>query len=330
MVVMLLLDAAFTYLIWRADGRHHGAGVDFWLAFVLLVGALAYLRFDLIPAVLAGAGVLAARRRPGIAGALTAVGAAIKLWPALLIGPLLAPRRGRGPMALTFVGVGFGLALVSLLLGGWTRLLSPLTWQSDRDLQIESVWATPLLLARIVRPSGWSVAMSRYQAYEIFGPGTGVLVTLSTLATLLGIAVIVALTIRGFRHQPDPIGVGFAVLAVVAVMIVTNKTLSPQYLLWLGGPMAALLVLAPRAPGEERAAVRRVTIQLLLLAGLTQLVYPLLYDGLLGHRGTAMVVIATLVTAARNIALVVFTVEICRLAWRFAKPPARSTAARTA
>ena len=100
-------------------------------------------------------------------------------------------------------------------------------------------------------------------------------------------------------------------------MTVTNKTLSPQYLLWLGGPMAALLLLRRSAAPAERIVVNRLASQLLVLALLTQLVYPLLYDGLLGFRGDAMVVVATVVTAVRNLALLLFTVEVCRLTWRF-------------
>ena len=72
-------------------------------------------------------------------------------------------------------------------------------------------------------------------------------------------------------------------LATVAIMTMTNKTLSPQYLLWLGGPMAALLLL--RHDGQPSRAAGRPPArraQLLVLALLTQLVYPLLYDGLLG------------------------------------------------
>ncbi|HVK34036.1 MAG TPA: glycosyltransferase 87 family protein, partial [Microlunatus sp.] len=85
MVFMLALDGVFTYAVWRSGGRRHDAAVDFWLLFVFLVGPLSYVRFDMIPAVLAGGALLAARARPWVAGALTGLGAAIKLWPALLI-----------------------------------------------------------------------------------------------------------------------------------------------------------------------------------------------------------------------------------------------------
>ena len=71
----------------------------------------------------------------------------------------------------------------------------------------------------------------------------------------------------------------------------------------------------------ERSAIRRLAGQLLVLALLTHLVYPLFYDGLLGRLGHAMIVVSTLVTTLRNLALVLFTVEVCRMAWRFLSSP---------
>jgi hypothetical protein len=317
---MLLLDAAFTYALYRSAGRRHNAAIDFWLLFVFLVGALSYLRFDLLPAVLAGGALLAARRRPWVTGALTGLGAAVKLWPALLIPSFLAYRPDRRPAGIAFVAVGFGLAGVSLLAGGWSRLFSPLTWQSDRGLQIESIWAIPLMVARVIQPGKWTVSMSPFMAYEISGPGVGFWVLISNLATVVGLAVLAVLFVRAFRAADlTPVAVGFLILTTVAVIIVTNKTLSPQYVLWLGGPAAALLLLRDRATAEERPAIRWTAYALLLLALLTHLVYPLLYRGLVGERG-GLIVVATVVTTVRNLALLAFTGYLVRLAWRLLGP----------
>jgi hypothetical protein len=226
-------------------------------------------------------------------------------------------RADRRPAGIAFVVVGFGLALISLIFGGWLRLISPLTWQSDRGLQIESIWATPLMLGRAVKPDYWTVDMSRYQAYEIFGSGVEAWVMISNIATLFGLALIILLTIRAFRYDGStPVAIGFVIVAIVAIMTITNKTLSPQYLLWLGGPMAALLAFRPQALPGEQPAINRMAGHLLVLALLTQLVYPLLYDSYLGLQGQAMIILATIVTAIRNLALVAFTVEACWLAWR--------------
>jgi hypothetical protein len=316
-VLMLALDAVFCYTLWRSTGRRHDSAIDFWLIFAPLIGPLSYLRFDMLPAVLAGGALLATRRKPWVTGALTGLGAAIKLWPALLIGAFMSYKPDRRAACLAFIVVGFGLALISLIFGGWSRLMSPLIWQSDRGLQIESIWATPLMVGRAVMPDHWIIDMSQYQAYEVFGPGAETWVAISNVATLLGLAMIILLTVRAFRHDGStPVAIGFVVLATVAIMIITNKTLSPQYLLWLGGPMATLLVFRQHARPEEDRAIRRVAVQLLILALLTQLVYPVLYPGYLGRHGHAMIIISTVVTTIRNVALVVFTVEVCRMAWR--------------
>lgn len=319
MIFMLALDGAFTYALWRSAGRRHDLAVDFWIAFVFLVGPLSYARFDIIPAVLAGGALLAARRHPWVAGALTGLGAAIKLWPALLIPALLADKQRRKPTAIGFVVVGFGLALVSLIAGGMTRLFSPLTWQSGRGLQIESVWASPLMLVRMVDPHGWVVEISKFQAFEIFGPGVGLWQAASNIATVAGLAMLVLLWIRAFRVPGGvtPIAVALVMLATVAVMIITNKTLSPQYVLWLGGPVGALLLLRGQATTPElRRWIVRLAAATLILAGLTQLVYPLLYDSYLNLRGPAGLVVATLVTTIRNLGLLGYTVATVLLAWR--------------
>jgi uncharacterized membrane protein len=327
LAVMLLLDAGFTYALYRSAGRRHDQAIDFWLVFVFLVGALSYLRFDLLPAVLAGGALLAARRRPWVTGALTGLGAAVKLWPALLIPSFLAYKPDRRTATVAFIAVGFGLAAVSLLVGGWSRLLSPLTWQSHRGLQIESLWSIPLMVARAIRPHRWTVDISQYQAYEIFGPGVGFWVRISTVATVVGLVALAMLFVRAFRAADlTPVAVGFLILTTVALMIVTNKTLSPQYLLWLGGPAAALLLLRDGAGSDERPAIRRTAYALLLLALLTHLVYPLFYDGLLGRRGNAMMIIATVLTTVRNLALLAFTGYVGRLAWRFLGAGQRSHA----
>lgn len=338
-VAMVILDGVFAYGLWRAADRVHTVGLDFWILFVFLIGPLSFVRFDILPAVLAGGALLALRRRPGLTGALTGLGAAVKLWPALLIGLFLSRRRARRPAGIGFVVVGIGLALVSLLTGGLARLFSPLTWQSDRGLQIESVWATPLMVARLLRPDLWRVSISRYQAYEVFGPGVPAFLLASTIATAAGLLVILALHLRAFRRTPgDPsdLALGAAVLTVVAIMIITNKTLSPQYLLWLGGPMAALLVARrsdrtdnspapPSSPAPIHPALVRLGGQLVVLALLNQLVYPLLYNGILGV-APRLTVVSTVVTAVRNLALVALTVQSAALAWRWLRPSTVDTA----
>ena len=323
---MLLLDGAMTHALWRGAGRHHDVAVDFWIAYPVLVGPLSYARFDMIPAVLVGWALLAARSRPWLTGALTGLGAAIKLWPALLVGAFAARRRGRGAMLGAFGVVGIGLAALSLAIGGRARLFSPLNWQSDRGLQIESIWATPLMVARVTDPTRWRIRYSTFKAYQLMGPGVSEWVRISTIATAVGLVLTLALFIRGVRcRYLSSMALGLLVLATVAITILTNKTLSPQYLLWLGGPAAVLLLHRADQGPRWRRRVGGLAIVLLVVAALTQLTYPVLYQGLLGRRGPTAQLLATIVFVLRNLGLVV--IALLSLVWAWLalsrRPPAR-------
>jgi fructose-specific phosphotransferase system IIC component len=67
------------------------------------------VRFDLLPAVLAGYAVLTLAARPRLAQAVVAAATAVKFWPALMITPVVASDRdgsgaelrGRSPILRT-------------------------------------------------------------------------------------------------------------------------------------------------------------------------------------------------------------------------------------
>ncbi|MGD7706947.1 glycosyltransferase 87 family protein [Microlunatus sp. Y2014] len=329
-LLMLACDALLTVWLWRAGGRRRTAALEFWLVFLVVFGPLAYFRFDLLPAVLVAAALLFSAARPAVAGALVGVGAAVKLWPALVYPALLArPGRGRVPTTIGFVVAGFGLALVSLVIGGWERLVSPLTWQSDRGLQIESIPATALMAARAVRPDLWVVELSQYNAYELMsGPGVAAMTVTSSVLTVLGGLTIVLILARalvpGFgrhtdpRRIPDAWHIGMIVMALVLILIITNKTLSPQYVTWLGGPLVYMFLHSGRT-GQRSALTQRLAVGVLVLAGLTHLVYPLLYTPL--YSGGSLMWLPTLALALRNLGLVILTVWVVLLALRPPRPP---------
>jgi hypothetical protein len=310
---MLVVDAVFTGFLWRGDGRRRGDATNLWLWFVPAIGPLAYFRFDLVPAVLAGGAVLAAVRRPAVAGVLTAIGAGLKLWPAVMIPTFLVRRADRGRVLAGFVATGVGLAVLSLAVAGRGRTFSPLHWQTARGLQIESVSASPLMLARITDSGRWPVALSRYKAFEISGPGVHLSEQVSTALTMLGGLVLILLWLRAARHPAASAAtLGWLFLTTALIVTVTNKTLSPQYLLWLGGPAAALAV---RSPAD--AAVRRFGRWLLITAVFTQLEYPIGYDDIVRARG--LMPLWTSVLVGRNILLIWLTWFAVRQAWRLTR-----------
>ncbi|MGH3443754.1 MAG: glycosyltransferase 87 family protein, partial [Nocardioidaceae bacterium] len=113
-VAAMVTDAAFTILLRRASPGRRTAPVVVWLLAVPALGATAYARFDLLPGVLVGICLLAAARHPRLAAGCAALAAAVKLWPALVLAPLLCRVRGlRGRRtALSVLAVVVGVVVV--------------------------------------------------------------------------------------------------------------------------------------------------------------------------------------------------------------------------
>jgi len=323
-LAMLALDAWFTWALWRHGGAARHRAVGFWIAFLALMGPTAYLRFDLLPGVLAGFSLLyLMRRRSLAAGASLGLGAAVKLLPALLFPSLLARTSANEPAAdLTrrrvsavawFFGTGAVLALISLVWAGWARLISPLTWQSDRGLQVESIWAGLPMALKALGVDGYTVAMSKYNAFEISGPLRSAMLVLSDASMVIGLIGIVAAYVWWLLRRRASLYLGIVIaLAVLTIMIVTNKTFSPQYVIWLGGPMAVLLLASerpdlPAGVAAPRLTARRLAAALLIITALTQLVYPIFYDALVF--GGPLNGFITAVLVVRNLLLVAY------LAW---------------
>ena len=314
---MVVLDAVFTRMLWRVGARRRGEAVFFWTVFLLLVGPTAYLRFDLVTAVLGGLALLALERRDDLrAGLLTGVGAAIKLWPALLWPALLGgDRRSRIRTSVGFFGAGGLLAIVALWYAGWTRLLSPLQYQSARGLQIESLWAVPPMLWRIFHLSSYAVNVSIWNAWEISGPMTETMLVAAKIAQAIGLVFVAGCYIAWLRRGRQRFVEASALMQlVILVMILTNKTFSPQYMMWLGGPAAAGIAMLPHSgladdTDEERVRsdheavdrLRTITRVFLVCTLLTTIVYPVGYSPIV--HGTIGLSVVTIVLATRNLLL---------------------------
>lgn len=320
-VSMALLDAITTWWLWR---RVHRYAAIYWTCFIAAIGSLVWFRIDLIPAVAVTLALGWLNRRPRAAGAAIAIGAATKLWPALLIGPMLGTGHRSRDRGLGFLLTGGVLGLGSLAVFGLQRSLSPLTWQSDRGLQIESIPATVPMLQHAFGPPGtYRTELSRYNAWEIYGPGVAAWQHLGDV--LMVVAVLFALVLvwlvagngigipnRRLHQSDSPLvmatrlhAIVLATTAVICAMIVANKTFSPQYMIWLAGPLAVLVCL----PLDERDTIRARGLAGLGLvcAVATHLIYPLSYGGLISQQAQ---IAATLLLAGRNLAMVVLTVLV--------------------
>lgn len=317
-VMMLAIDALFCWLLYKQHRGHQGPAVTLWLAAGPMMGPLAVTRFDVVPGILAGAAVLLLGRRPALSSVFIVMGAALKLWPAALLPALAAPSRTRWRVIVGAVVSGLVVVAGTVAVGGLDRLLSPLTWQSDRGLQIESLIALPLMIPWSIVHDPWTVDFTRFITSEIWGPGDTVLLKLATLLTVAAGAGMLTLWYRAWRRG-KAIGaetVGWIMLTTIGLLILSNKVFSPQYLLWLSPVAIAMVAIAPRGD----SGVRRFVVLLLCVGVLTQIIYPVLYLWISEIYWANPLGVALL--ALRDVFLVGFVVYAWRRSWSETAPTA--------
>lgn len=308
-VLIALSTAFFFYLL----NRSHRAAL-FWTAFTAAAGPIVYSRLDLIPGLLVAATAAALFTHPKLASALLGFAAMSKLWPAALAAGLVDKwnRSATWVRLATFGGTLVVVGAITALTSGWDRLVSPLTYQDVRGLQIESILATPLIVAATIFPGQWHIAKAPSKSYELFGPGVDQLVTASSV--LMACTMLFGLAWALWHFLGDawsPRSTALFFLTMVLLLIVSNKVFSPQYVVWFGPLLAVLVAKQPEEPEAsgrgathgEADALRKLTWLSVLTAALTTAVFPFTYNLL--FEGPHW--FAALVLTVRNILMVYIT-----------------------
>ena len=311
-------DAAFTILLGRRTGP---AGVFAWILCTTVLGQLVLLRFDVFPAVVAGAAVLfALQGQQRTAAVLVALGTGLKAWPVVLA-PLTLGVRDRTRAAVAFVATGTALVVLSLLVADVGRLLSPLGYQRDRGLQIESVPATVPMVTWST-DTAYRVYYGSFAAYEVTGPGVPGWLRIADAAALVGLAVCALLLALWFWRGTPRGAIGYLALAFVATFVVTSRALSPQYLLWLAAPAVVMVgVAVHEGHRRDRGGVWATFGALVVLCLLTTAIYPTFYNGLWQRSDRTSAALGFLVW--RNVGLLAFTAWVMVLAaWTTLRPAA--------
>ncbi|MDR1355051.1 MAG: hypothetical protein LBJ43_02080 [Propionibacteriaceae bacterium] len=269
--------------------RRSKLAAGYWILFTAAIGPLIWVRLDIIIAFLVCASLTLLTKSDHTSGAAMAFAAGFKMWPAALIAPIISPNRAGMRRLIGFAVVGLALGSCSLLLGGWARNISPLTWQSERGLQIEAVSATWPMILHALPDRGYTVSFTSSNAYEVFGTAVPFWLQVSQVAFLVTWVIIIFMS--GWlcwqqRKQPTNPAVAHrvlvaqvaTVLATILLLIAVNKTLSPQYMFWLAGPLAFGISL-PHSPAGRFIAYIGGSVAL-TSALLTQAVYPITYTAL--------------------------------------------------
>ncbi|HEU5368932.1 MAG TPA: glycosyltransferase family 87 protein [Ktedonobacterales bacterium] len=231
------------------------------------------MRFDLLPALTTlGALILAERKHYRWAYALLAIGVLLKLYPAFLVPVLMAyqwrasapayiARLGRGKQdwpqrlktlwrmgrddianyrlaarafwqqgkeMMTGLGVFLGVTLLGFAVPALLNFygtVSEFKYALSRPIQIESAPASLLWLGSFL---GFPVQPNQsFASLNLVGPLDGVIKPISLLA-LVGGTLLVC-----WRVFNGKLALGQAFVALVAVVLVSNKLLSPQYIMWV-------------------------------------------------------------------------------------------------
>ena len=310
MVIVTLADAViFAYLIWRI--RPGGAGRTarlsaawWWLLFLLLLGPVAVGRIDIFVVDLVIAGLLVVASRPALAGVLLALATWMKVWPAaIIVGVVLAVRRRMRVMVaagITLVGV----LVLALLLGAGLNAFSFITEQTGRGLQIEAPFAS-IWLWLAYAGQGQVYYSHEILTFQVTGPGSDLIATLTTPLLVVAVAAVLLVAFLVVRRGGSPTAVlPPLALALVTSLMVFNKVGSPQFVGWLAAPVILGIVTLGR-----RFFVPALLV--LLEAGLTQIIYPIGYDEILGL-DPVMLTVLTL----RNVLTVVLFGYAIVLLWQ--------------
>lgn len=317
-VLVTALDAAgFSVLVGRTGSAARRSAGWFWTAALLLLGPIAMYRIDAVTVALAIIGGCWLVGRPAVAAVLLAVAAWIKIWPGALIVAAVIAARTRIRLLLAFVAVSAGVVALLLLLGGGPHLFGFVTEQTARGLQIEAVAATPFMWMAAAGAASIDYSFE-ILTFQIGAPGAEPVSALLTPLMVLAVGALVALgVIRAGRGAAFPRLLPPLALSLVVVLIVTNKVGSPQFQSWLIAPVILWIVFDRTRSGVPAAIV-------LVLCGLTCLIYPLTYDALL----RAELLPVLLLTARNALLIVLLVIGVRALVLVPAGRPARTIAGK--
>lgn len=190
----------------------------------------AFTNWDLLAiGITAGAMLAWARKRPVLAGALLGLGTAAKLYPALLLGPLLVLCLRTGKLTAWWRAAAAG-AVVWLAINLPVMIRYPQGWyefirlNSERPPEYDSWY---FMFATLSRSSIWDAA-----------PGESSPTFLNMLSLALFLVACAAIAWFGLSAHRRP-RLPQLVFLVIAAFLLTNKVWSPQYSLWLL-PLAVL------------------------------------------------------------------------------------------
>ncbi|MFF3873182.1 glycosyltransferase 87 family protein [Streptomyces sp. NPDC001978] len=261
----LAADALIAVALARAGTRPGRSllGAALWTGGLPLLLHIPLARYDVEVTALAVVSLLTLSRSTRACGAFAALGALVKVWPALV---LLGTPRGRLTRSSWTWAAVTGAACFALFAALFNNPLAFLRQQGNRGVQIESLGGTALSLAR---HAGWPGRVRyRYGAMEFTGPYVSAVAHASLALTVVAFALLLLWRVRARRwSEATPFD---AALCAVLLFTVTSRVISPQYMVWLLGLAAVCLT-------SRHTTQRPVAVLVLAATAVSAVVYPTMY-----------------------------------------------------
>ncbi|MER5442193.1 glycosyltransferase family 87 protein [Streptomyces sp. NPDC002790] len=298
-LLAFLADAVVLLTLLYASERRGASrrGTWVWVVGLPLLGHTVYARYDVMVTAVAIAALLAAARHPRAAGVFAAIGAMIKVWPALL---LLGTRRGRATRQTWGTAVLTAAGLLVAFTVAMPGALGFLAFQKDRGTEVESLGA---LVFHVARQFGWNGTVQlNYGSMEFLGPHVDVVSTLAQVLTALAFGWLVLWRFKARAWQSATLA--DAGLTAVLLFTTTSRVISPQYMVWLVGVAAVCLLF--------RDSRMTLPVWLVLAATfVTFLEFPLYFGNVVSSDPLGVTLLFV-----RNGLLVVASLSACRRLWR--------------
>ncbi len=296
---VLLFHTGTLFLVARhADRDPESPGpvarLTWFLTYTLALWPVMLTRYDPIPTSFAFAAVAGWQtRRPLHAGIWAGLGVLIKLFPGFVLLPQITRdwRQARSAASLARLGLGatVGLGMLAWFLIGRSGAGASIRYHSDRRVEIESVFASLIFLVDYLLGQA-PIVLYNFGAFHLVGDLPDLFSLLSL--PLLGFSL---LFLCSQARNSVETSLARSSCGCLLAFIVTNKVLSPQYLIW---PIPFIVTLRGRWAGLVRALFAACCL-------LTTLDYPYFFFDLAALRPLPIAIVA-----ARNLILLLITLAV--------------------
>ncbi|MER8005821.1 glycosyltransferase 87 family protein [Streptomyces sp. NPDC094149] len=304
-VLTLAADAATALALTHAGRRRNRSflGAWVWVGGLPLLLHVPLVRYDVQVTALAVISLLTMGRSTRVCGVFAALGAVVKVWPALV---LLGTPKGPTTRSAWSWATATGAVALGVFAALFAHPFSFLREQGGRGVQIESLGGTALSLAT---HAGWPGRVRyQYGAMEFTGPYVRSVAYASLALTAVAFGLLLLWRLRARRWTPaTPYDAAFS---AVLLFTVTSRVISPQYMIWLLGLAAVCLT--------SRHTVQRPVAALVVAAtAVSAVAYPALY-----HQVTACTWTGCGLMLVRNGLLAAAAALSFTRVWRSTTPPA--------